>query len=194
MLINVHQLIPFTRAEGPGNRFCIQVQGCPIRCDGCAVPQTWPVNAGKTYRTKEIINQISDTQGIEGVTFLGGEPFAQAEALADIANAVREQGLSVVTFTGYRREYLVKEKNAACRALLNATDLLIDGPFRRDLIDFSRPWVGSSNQRFHFLTDRYSAADLTFAANKLEIRFHPDGRIMINGLASDIILNSLLKK
>ncbi|MBP1994145.1 radical SAM protein [Paenibacillus eucommiae] len=65
------------------------------------------------------------------------------------------------------------------------TDLLIDGPFQKERLNTSRPWVGSSNQRYHFLTERYLHLKerLTDIPNRLEVRLTPDGRVMVNGLA-----------
>jgi anaerobic ribonucleoside-triphosphate reductase activating protein len=124
---------------------------------------------------------------------VGGEPFDQATALAEFARLVRKQGLSVVTFTGYELEQIIAADRDDWLELLRLTDLLLDGPFRVNLADVSRPWVGSKNQRFHFLTDRYRhlEAQLTELPNRLEIRIESDGRIQINGMASSEDLQDL---
>jgi len=183
--LRISQFIPRTDVEGPGARACIQVQGCPIHCAGCAVPHTWPVDDGRLVDADFLVNQIIAETSIEGVTFLGGEPFFQATALAYIGRRVREQNLSVVTFTGYLFEEIKAASRQDYDELLAVTDLLIDGPFQREQVEFIRPWVGSSNQRFHFLTNRYVelAPKLTATRNRLEVRLKPDGRIYINGLA-----------
>ena len=193
MELRIFQFIPRTDVEGPGARACVQVQGCPIHCAGCAVPQTWPVDDGRLVNADFLANQIISETSIEGVTFLGGEPFFQAAALAYIGRRVREQNLSVVTFTGYLLEEIKAARRQDYDELLAVTDLLIDGPFQRKQVEFSRPWVGSSNQRFHFLTDRYSelASKLERTRNKLEVRLKPDGRIYINGLAPIGCMKSL---
>src|SRR5690606_38213583 len=88
---------------------------------------------------------------------LGGEPFAQAEALADVARRVREQaGLSAMVFTGYTLEQLRAAQRPDWDALLGATDLLVDGLYVREQFETRRRWIGSANQRAHFLTDRYA--------------------------------------
>lgn len=185
MKIRLFQYISSTRVAGPGKRACIQVQGCPIRCRGCAVPQTWSTKRGSTVTVEYLMQRLIVEQAIEGITFLGGEPFAQAASLARLGEQAHERGLSVVTFSGYTLEYIKSKKRDDFAALLKATDLLIDGPFCRDELDVSRPWVGSKNQRFHFLTDRYDSSALKSdaAPNKLEVRIKPDGRVFINGLA-----------
>lgn len=196
MQLYVHQYIPKTKVEGPGIRACIQVQGCPIRCPGCAVPFTWPENGGIATDVDELAEKIINTDEIEGVTFLGGEPFAQAEALAKLGRMVRDQGLSVMTFTGYIYEELVAAGNQHYSDLIAVTDLLIDGPFQQENLDTSRPWVGSSNQRYHFLTDRYVYLQnqLLDIPNRLEVRLDPDGRVRVNGLAELTDLEDLFGK
>jgi anaerobic ribonucleoside-triphosphate reductase activating protein len=195
MKLRIHQFIPRTRVEGPGLRACIQVQGCPIRCPGCAVPFTWPDDGGFEVDVEELAETILREPEIEGVTFLGGEPFAQAGALAELGRIVKREGLSVVTFTGFLLENLRKSGDPDTLALLDVTDLLIDGPFQREKLDTSRPWVGSSNQRYHFLTDRYADLKdrLTEIPNRLEVRLKPDGRVLVNGLATVDDLESLFR-
>lgn len=192
--LRIFQFIPRTEVEGPGVRACIQVQGCPIQCVGCGVPQTWSNNGGRIVDTKVLVNQILAGPSISGVTFLGGEPFAQAAALADVGRQVKVHGLSVVTFTGYMREDIEKANRDDFNELLTVTDLLIDGPFQKENVEFSRPWVGSSNQRYHFLTDRYLHLESTLASipNRIEVRLKPDGRMLINGLAPVVDMKSLI--
>lgn len=193
--LRIHRFLPFTRAEGPGNRACLWVQGCPIGCHGCFNPGTWSKEGGEEVAVDEIAERILSVSGIEGVTFLGGEPFEQAEALAVLGNRLRESGLSVMTFTGYILEKILKSKRQGWHDLLSVTDLLLDGPYIRGLTDTSRPWVGSSNQRYHFLTPRYRhlEARLTDLPNRIEVRLHPDGRVLINGLASTDLLNDIVE-
>ena len=184
MNIKIHRFLPFTKVEGPGNRACIWVQGCPIRCKGCALPQTWDFEGGENRNIDELLKIILSTQGIEGVTFMGGEPFAQAQQVAYMAKKLQEKKLSVVVFTGYNYEQLKNSSDKYWQELLNSTDLLIDGPYDINKKDYSRPWVGSSNQNYYFLTDRYSHLKdkLERINNKLEIRIQPNGKIMVNGM------------
>ncbi|MGG4145499.1 4Fe-4S single cluster domain-containing protein [Paenibacillus algorifonticola] len=194
MVLRVHRFLPSTAVEGPGIRACLQVQGCPIHCPGCAVPFTWPEDGGITMEVEQLAAHILNGPEVEGITFLGGEPFEQAGELARLARNLRASGLSVMTFTGYLVENLRSAGRADWMELLAVTDLLIDGPFERERLDTSRPWVGSANQRYHFLTDRYIdlKEKLTDIPNRLEVRITPDGRVMINGLAELKDLRALL--
>ena len=110
--------------------------------------------------------------------FLGGEPFEQPEALLEIASKIHNAGLSVLCFTGGKIEEIQKTHSE----ILKHIDLLIDGEFDENKKDFSRPWVGSSNQQYHFLTDRYNENILTEYQNKVEINIQKNGIIFINGM------------
>lgn len=176
MKVRVHKILKKTKVEGPGVRYCIWFQGCSRHCKGCWAKATWAPDGGKELDAEEILKDILATKGIEGVTFLGGEPFEQPQALEYLAREVKEAGLSVVCFTGGKLEDI---KN---REILNYIDLLIDGEYKEEEQDFSRPWVGSKNQRYHFLTDRYNEKILTEYHNKIEINIQKNGLIFINGM------------
>lgn len=184
MELRLYRFLPRTRAEGPGVRACVQVQGCPIRCAGCGVPQTWTADGGRVVSVNALAGWILAEAGLEGVTFMGGEPFAQAAGVAYVARRAREAGLSVMTFTGFWLEELRAAGRADFEDLLAATDVLVDGPFVKAEADLSRPWVGSRNQRFHFLSPRYAGreAELLGTPNRVEVRIAQDGRVWVNGM------------
>ncbi len=201
MELNVFNIIKNTKVEGPGNRYCIWVQGCSRHCKGCQAVHTWSHDGGEIFKVNDIIKDILIIAGnphpkikdfdpparggcasIEGVTFLGGEPFEQAEALGEIAEAVQKKGLSVVCFTGEKIEEL--KRDAKNKKLLDNVDLLIDGEFIEELTDYSRPWCGSSNQRYHFLTDRYNENIFTKYKNKVELNISKNGQIFMNGMGN----------
>ncbi|OSM00339.1 putative anaerobic ribonucleoside-triphosphate reductase activating protein [Magnetofaba australis IT-1] len=93
-------------------------------------------------------------EALDGLTLSGGEPFDQAAALAALLQRVRaaRPAWTVMAFSGYTHAQLL-EAGAAQRALLAQTDLLIDGPFRRDQPSWE-PLAGSANQRLIALTAR----------------------------------------
>jgi anaerobic ribonucleoside-triphosphate reductase activating protein len=184
MELRIHRFLTSSKVDGPGERAVIFVQGCPIRCPGCAVPWTWEAGAGTPVGADELVSRILNGPPVEGVTFLGGEPFAQAAPLTLIGRAVKEAGLSVITFTGYTIEEILKSRRPDWSGLLDVTDLLIDGPFVRELSDTGRPWVGSSNQKYHFMTPRYKHIEknINDIPNRLEVRILPNGMVSINGL------------
>lgn len=182
MKLRVFRILKNTAVEGPGKRYCIWVQGCSRHCRGCQAVHTWSHSGGKLLEVSEVISDILAQKNIEGVTFLGGEPFEQAEALGEIAQAVQQKGLSVLSFTGGLLEDL--RANPANKKLLDNIDLLIDGEFREDLVDYSRPWCGSSNQRYHFLTDKYNEEIFMKYKNKVEINISKSGVVFMNGMGN----------
>lgn len=181
-MLNLYKIIPLTEVEGPNKRFCLWVQGCKKHCLGCWAKETWEFGVGTDFSVEELTELITNQKEIEGVTFLGGEPFEQAEPLSRIAQNVKKLGLSVVCFTGYTIEELRAKNSQAVNKLLENVDLLVDGGFEKDNFDLSRPWVGSSNQRYIFLTDFYSPEEIKKYKNKVEVRISEGGKLEINGM------------
>jgi len=165
-------------AEGPGLRTAIWVQGCSIRCNGCINPHLFNTRGGNSVDPEKIVLDALEA-GVEGLTILGGEPFDQAAACASLARSARRLGLGVICFTGYTRESLEQDGDAA--ELIAAVDLLIDGPYIADLPEDRRALVGSTNQRFINLTSRYADYDPADTPNRVEIRIGEDGTVAMAG-------------
>ena len=187
MTLRINTLRANTVAEGPGHRFCVWTQGCTRRCPGCFARDTWDPDGGTKVSVAELCalldTSLESAHGLEGITLLGGEPFLQARPLARFSAYARKRGLSVFCFTGYTIEQLQASDDEGVAALLSTVDVLADGPFVLEQRSFQRPWVGSRNQRFHFLTDRYAPSDFTNQRNRVEVRLHRDGSVTINGMA-----------
>jgi anaerobic ribonucleoside-triphosphate reductase activating protein len=186
MELRVGAWVERTSCEGPGARFALWVQGCRIRCAGCCNPQLFGTAGGRRVTTQSLAERLrARAAELEGVTLLGGEPFEQAEALAELARAARAAGLSVMTFTGHLLEELRARAEPGVAELLAATDLLVDGPYERERPESRRRWVGSTNQRFHFLTDRY-APGIELARpgvpfREVGVEIAPDGTVRAHG-------------
>lgn len=189
MELRVFKILKNTKVEGPETRYCIWVQGCSHHCKGCQAVHTWPHSGGTLIKVNKIIDDIKAQKNIEGITFLGGEPFEQAEALGEIASEAKKNGLGVLCFTGGLLEKLkLEEKN---KKLLDNIDLLIDGPFEIDKIDYTRPWCGSRNQKYHFLTNRYDEKIFKKYKNKVELNISKNGTVFMNGMGN---FEEILKK
>lgn len=135
--------------DGPGIRFTIFTQGCPHHCEGCHNPQTHDFNGGETVDTEDLLKKIKENPLLDGVTFSGGEPFCQAQALAKLGREIKALGLNIITYTGYTFEKLYLEReNDYWGELLGVTDFLIDGPFILAQKDWEIKFRGSSNQRY----------------------------------------------
>lgn len=184
MILHVAQTVRCTEAEGPGRRFAIWFQGCPLRCPGCCNPEMLPFEGGQLIESQTLLADImvaAEQDGVEGITLIGGEPFAHAAGALEVAREVRRRGLSVMIFTGHTLDELRERHEPDIDGLLSETDLLVDGPYLRELPETGRRWIGSSNQRIHFLTDRYSADDPCWKEpNTLEVRIE-NGEVSVNG-------------
>jgi anaerobic ribonucleoside-triphosphate reductase activating protein len=182
--LSVAQIVPCTDAEGPGRRFALWLQGCPLRCPGCCNPEMLPFDGGTARPVADVLAEIQtarDRDRIEGITLLGGEPLAHAAGAAILARGTRALGLTVMVFTGYTLDEARELPDPAVADLLANTDILVDGPYVRELPDTRRRWIGSTNQRLHFLTDRYHADDPCWRqANSLEVRLRY-GELSVNG-------------
>lgn len=179
--LRIAQLIADTEAEGPGKRFAIWVQGCSLRCPGCCNPEMFADDRGTALTPAELAQRVADTAGIEGISVLGGEPFEQAEGVAELCRLVRAQGRSVMVYTGYTLAELKGKQSPHVDALLAQVDLLVDGRFEQHNPERARRWIGSRNQVLHFFTPRYSPDEPRFSTpNTVELRF-VNGQLTING-------------
>ncbi|MBQ1537722.1 MAG: radical SAM protein, partial [Ruminococcus sp.] len=116
--------------DGPGIRYTIFTQGCPHNCKGCHNPQTHDFSGGELVDTDTLLEKAKENPLLDGVTFSGGEPFCQAEALADLGRKLKAAGLNIITYTGYTFEHLYEHRTEnGWGSLLEVTDYLIDGPF-----------------------------------------------------------------
>ncbi|MBQ8514222.1 MAG: anaerobic ribonucleoside-triphosphate reductase activating protein [Ruminococcus sp.] len=151
MNIRIAGIVNDSIVDGPGFRFTIFTQGCPHRCPGCHNPQTHDFDGGTEITPEELLEKIKANPLLSGVTFSGGEPFAQAGVLASLARDIHALGgLDVITYTGYTVEQLLEgfDQNPAWKALLEETDILIDGPFLEGSKSYEIRFRGSSNQRY----------------------------------------------
>lgn len=188
--------------EGPGIRYVIWVQGCSLKCKGCFNPHFWSQHGGSIKDVDSLLQEVIAARikfpEIEGVTFLGGEPFEQAESLAALSQKLHKLDFSIMVFSGYSLAELKDPQSSEYMTRLNflsSIDLLVDGRYQQDNLDTDRPWVGSKNQEFHFLTERYSEATLFKSVRDgLEITVLNSGEVQVNGWATDSQLENLLEK
>jgi len=208
--LRVASFEPRSLVNGPGVRAVLWVQGCGRRCPGCFNPDFLPRAGGRDVPVQEAIQWIQSAAAVhhptihssthpqlpsarlEGVTFSGGEPFDQAAALAEVARAVRAMGLGVLIFTGHPWEDLERSADSGHRALLEAADLLVAGPYQRDNPPIQQsthpaihcppphPLLSSANQELVFLTERYRNTDFG-RRRRAEYRIGADGTVRSSG-------------
>lgn len=177
MRINLARTLKRSAANGPGERFVLWVQGCAFACPGCWNPDTWSFAPRDVRSVETLTREILATEGIEGVTFTGGEPFAQARALTEVAERVQAIGLSVFVFTGYDLDELTRPEHTALLAL---SDVVVAGRYVEAQRSLGLTWRGSANQQVHFLSSRYEPANLENAA-EVEIHLGADGTLTLTG-------------
>ncbi len=120
----IHSLESFGTVDGPGIRFVVFMQGCPLRCQYCHNPDTWEVYKGTEYSATQLVDEILKYKSFMeysggGVTFTGGEPLLQAEFILDVAKHLKNKGISIAIDTsGYVWNSQVKE-------VLKYTDIVL---------------------------------------------------------------------
>jgi anaerobic ribonucleoside-triphosphate reductase activating protein len=184
-VLRVHDFLPFSRANGPGGRAVIWVQGCTLGCPGCFNPETHPAEGGELVSITDLFDRIVALgDAIEGVTVSGGEPLQQRQPLLALLRRVRrETSLSILVFTGYTWEEIRRMPDA--EALLACVDVLIAGRYdasRLFAAESSQFLRSSTNQTVHTLTDRYTLADLQ-AVPPAEVIITAEGEVLASGIA-----------
>ena len=152
--LRISGIVEESVVDGPGLRYVVFTQGCPHRCPGCHNPQTHDPAGGSLMDSAAIVEQFRENPLLAGITLSGGEPFLQPAPLCEIAEQVKAGGKTVMIYTGYTYEQLLRL--AGCDAelarLLELADLLVDGPYLEKLRDPDLRFRGSSNQRILQLT------------------------------------------
>lgn len=177
MELNVARWLERSEANGPGTRFVLWVQGCSLHCPGCWNPDTWSHSPRVATTVEAVWQAIYSVDGLEGISISGGEPFEQAAACAMLAELAQAAGLSVLAYTGKSLATLQLPEH---ERLLASVDILVAGPFVASQVVTGEPLLGSANQTIHFLTSRYSQADLQ-GLPVSEVLIRPDGTIIYTG-------------
>lgn len=177
--LHIAAYLPRSRSNGPELRSVLWVQGCPFRCAACFNPDFLPFAGSREVAPKDVADWMLTESETEGVSFSGGEPFAQAGALAEVAERVRAAGKGVLVFTGYDAIELRSSRNPGFRRLLQAADLLVAGRYRSEMPG-RHPLLASANQELVLLTERYRGADFG-GRRRTEFRIGASGAITVSG-------------
>lgn len=149
--LQVAGFLDHSTVNGEGFRSVLFLSGCLHACSGCHNPEMQAFDYGDLVETSEILQRILKNKPlINGITFSGGEPFEQAEALLDLAASIKAAGLTLWCYTGYTYEELILDPIK--RKLLNFIDVLIDGPFILAEKEEHLLYRGSRNQRLLYLS------------------------------------------
>ena len=145
-MLNLSGIVQDSIVDGPGIRTTIFCQGCPHHCPGCHNPETWDFGCGTDVPVEDLVDVVRSNPLCRGVTFSGGEPFAQAAGFAKLAQLLKERGYEVASYSGYTFEELLNGSEDQ-KDLLASIDILIDGPFLLAQKSLEVPFRGSRNQR-----------------------------------------------
>jgi anaerobic ribonucleoside-triphosphate reductase activating protein len=176
--VRIHAIEERSRANGPGARFVVWMQGCTLGCPGCFNPKTHDPSAGNEITVAEITARMSAARGVEGLSLSGGEPLQQPEAAAALLDSARALGWSTLAFSGYTIDEI--------RALpggydvLARLDVLIDGRYVSGQ-RLATGLRGSANQSVQLLTTRYSLAAIE-STPIAEIRIDKRGDAVLTGV------------
>lgn len=129
MVGRIHSLESFGTVDGPGTRYVVFTQGCPMRCAYCHNPDTWEINAGKLMEPAEIMEKFDRNAAFYtngGITVTGGEPLLQVDFLIELFTLAKERGVHTCIDTSgivYRPENteLIKKLDK----LMELTDLVM---------------------------------------------------------------------
>lgn len=147
MDIRIAGIINESIVDGWGIRYVVFTQGCPHNCKGCHNPETHDFNGGIVIDTDKLLEDFKEDPLLKGITFSGGEPFAQPKPLTELAKKIHALGKDVTCYTGYVYEDIVASENDDWIKLLEEVDVLIDGPFVLEKKNLKLLFRGSSNQR-----------------------------------------------
>lgn len=180
--LNLHAIERRSRANGPGVRTVLWVQGCDLACPGCFNPETHADAERDRVAVRELVDDLradAASGGIEGLTISGGEPLQQPAGVLALIDAVRaETELSILVFSGYTIAE-IRTMNLGPR-ILAGVDVLIDGRYQSGN-RVGRDLRGSANQHIHCLTNRYTPEQVE-ETPEAEIRIAPDGSVVLTGV------------
>lgn len=153
--MSIHKIEAKSHVDGPGERTVLFTQGCAIHCPGCQNRHMWEIEDGRVEPVDEIAKTLKALAGPGGsVTISGGEPFAQAGALAELVRQLKTvYGIThIIVYSGFTWEFLTHPEqpvdfHISVMAALSYIDVLVDGPFIKALDDPFIAYRGSRNQR-----------------------------------------------
>ena len=184
--ISLGHRLDHSEIYGPGIRSVFWTQGCNLACKGCWNTQYWSSRGGSKIEVSQILNELDQLDGIEGITLLGGEPLQQSEASLELIRGCKEMGLSVFLYTGYDPS----EFDETMQACFDLSDIAVTGRFVQELRDTTLRWRGSSNQQVHFISDLYDDSVLQ-EQTEVECHILPNGEIRMVGYAEPELSNLL---
>ncbi len=122
---NIHSIESCGTVDGPGIRFVVFTQGCPLRCQYCHNPDSWDFKENQKMSVEEILEQYEGVKEFcsGGLTVTGGEPMAQMEFVTALFKAFHEKGIHTALDTS--GVFFNGENTEKVDELLKYTDLVL---------------------------------------------------------------------
>lgn len=125
----IHSTESFGTVDGPGLRFVVFLQGCPLRCKYCHNPDTWEIGRGKEMDASEIMELFDKNKAFYkngGLTVTGGEPLLQVDFLLDLFTRAKDKGVhTCIDTSGITYKEGESDYNKKLDALMKLTDLVM---------------------------------------------------------------------
>lgn len=126
---HIHSLQSFGTVDGPGVRYVVFLQGCPMRCLYCHNPDTWPIGTGEEMEASYIIEQYKRNEGFYkdgGLTVTGGEPLVQIDFVLELFELCKQNNINTcIDTSGITYKPTNTEYNEKLDKLLALTDLVM---------------------------------------------------------------------
>lgn len=183
-MVNCHDLcvIENEHLYGPGKRLLLFTQGCSIHCNGCINSHIWQFGCGKDITATEILD-ICKENGADGITFHGGEPLDQASAVLEVVKLLKENGFSIILFTGYIKKELKGDQNK----VWNLADIVVSGRFVESKKNLYMQFRGSTNQRVYTHKGKYKGYKVVDGQTIAILSLDDRGNLNVKGFFSDEI-------
>lgn len=192
MKVRISSIEQESLVNGPGRRAVVWLQGCSIGrtnpCKGCFNSHTWTLTGGTESDTQSIADQLNRLD-IRGVTFSGGDPLDQVDAVIDIISKLNKN-LDTMVFTGFEMEEILLDENK--KKILSAVDLLKSGRYKPEFHSNESAWRGSSNQQLHYLTARIKKEEES-VESRVELIVKNDGTVTMTGFPSSELIVGVKK-
>ena len=125
----IHSIESFGTVDGPGIRFVIFLQGCPMRCKYCHNPDTWKMNAGSLRSAQSLIQEYERNRAFYatgGITVTGGEALMQIDFLLELFRLAKQKNIHTCLDTsGITYRPGASSYNEKLDALMEVTDLVM---------------------------------------------------------------------
>ena len=179
-MINIHryEVVENEHLYGPGKRLLLFTQGCSLRCQGCTNQHLWEFGKGIDVTIEEILNQCTD---LDGITLHGGEPLDQANVLVELIKKLKQQGKTVILFTGY----IFKELNKVQKQAWLSSDIVISGRYEEQNRNIYLQFRGSTNQKVFTHKGKHKDYKIKDGQTVAILSFNEQGEMQSRGFRTD---------